>query len=67
MRARILLVPVLGDIYEHAGKDRIGLPSQTLVLSKGTQQLVPRRALQTVRPEWHPPWKLMRVLSGHLG
>ncbi|CAI8025060.1 Pleiotropic regulator 1, partial [Geodia barretti] len=57
----------VGDIYEHAGKDRIGLPSQTLVLSKGTQQLVPRRALQTVRPEWHPPWKLMRVLSGHLG
>ena len=19
------------------------------------------------RPEWHPPWKLMRVISGHLG
>ncbi|KEY67468.1 hypothetical protein S7711_02388 [Stachybotrys chartarum IBT 7711] len=23
--------------------------------------------LQQVRPEWHPPWKLMRVISGHLG
>ena len=122
----------VGDIYEHAGKDRIGPPSQvctcvmsysflcskeeldkalsnhmitasmlhlytengfkhsstnssfislptpyllfhpppnpqSLVLSKGTQQLVPRRALQTVRPEWNPPWKLMRVISGHLG
>jgi pleiotropic regulator 1 len=24
-------------------------------------------ALQQVKPEWHPPWKLMRVISGHLG
>ncbi|KAF6806564.1 pre-mRNA splicing factor prp46 [Colletotrichum plurivorum] len=22
---------------------------------------------QVGRPEWHPPWKLMRVISGHLG
>ena len=20
-----------------------------------------------VKPEWHAPWKLMRVISGHLG
>ena len=40
---------------------------QALVLSRGTQQLVPRRALQTSKPSWHPPWKLMRVISGHLG
>lgn len=24
-------------------------------------------AFQPVKPEWHPPWKLMRVISGHLG
>ncbi|KJZ79084.1 Pre-mRNA-splicing factor prp46 [Hirsutella minnesotensis 3608] len=24
-------------------------------------------AYQQVKPEWHPPWKLMRVISGHLG
>ena len=24
-------------------------------------------ALQQVKPEWHAPWKLMRVISGHLG
>ncbi|KAL0936659.1 putative WD domain-containing protein [Colletotrichum truncatum] len=24
-------------------------------------------ATQTGQPEWHPPWKLMRVISGHLG
>ena len=23
--------------------------------------------LEQVKPEWHPPWKLMRVISGHLG
>ena len=24
-------------------------------------------SLQPVKPAWHPPWKLMRVISGHLG
>ncbi|KAK7228441.1 hypothetical protein V2G26_000611 [Clonostachys chloroleuca] len=24
-------------------------------------------SLQQTKPEWHPPWKLMRVISGHLG
>lgn len=24
-------------------------------------------AMKQVKPEWHPPWKLMRVISGHLG
>ena len=24
-------------------------------------------AMQQPKPEWHPPWKLMRVISGHLG
>ena len=23
--------------------------------------------VQQVKPDWHPPWKLMRVISGHLG
>lgn len=58
----------LGDIYQQAGGvERVAPHSQALVVSKGTQQLVPRKALQTVRPDWHPPWKLMRVISGHLG
>lgn len=25
------------------------------------------QAAHQIRPEWHPPWKLMRVISGHLG
>ncbi|KAG0137590.1 WD40-repeat-containing domain protein [Tuber indicum] len=24
-------------------------------------------AAQQIKPMWHPPWKLMRVISGHLG
>ncbi|KAI1373585.1 WD40 repeat-like protein [Hypoxylon crocopeplum] len=33
------------------------------------QQLSVARAQAThqVKPDWHPPWKLMRVISGHLG
>ena len=29
--------------------------------------LVRREASYQPKPEWHPPWKLMRVISGHLG
>lgn len=25
------------------------------------------QSFQQAKPEWHPPWKLMRVISGHLG
>ena len=25
------------------------------------------QSFQQPKPEWHPPWKLMRVISGHLG
>ncbi|CAJ2513368.1 Uu.00g014870.m01.CDS01 [Anthostomella pinea] len=25
------------------------------------------QATHQVKPDWHPPWKLMRVISGHLG
>jgi pleiotropic regulator 1 len=36
--------------------------------SKGTH-IMPRRNLQRdiPKPEWHAPWKMMRVISGHLG
>ncbi|EXJ55713.1 pre-mRNA-splicing factor prp46 [Cladophialophora yegresii CBS 114405] len=29
--------------------------------------LIRRPNMQQPRPEWHAPWKLMRVISGHLG
>jgi pleiotropic regulator 1 len=49
----------------HSGT--LGSSSQAVVLSHGTKQLVPRRAPISIKPQWHPPWKLMRVISGHLG
>ncbi|BFZ64873.1 pre-mRNA-splicing factor prp46 [Saitoella coloradoensis] len=29
--------------------------------------LIRRSHVQPIKPEWHAPWKLMRVISGHLG
>lgn len=29
--------------------------------------LVRRQTVQQPKPDWHAPWKLMRVISGHLG
>ncbi|KAJ1957962.1 pre-mRNA-splicing factor prp46 [Linderina pennispora] len=31
------------------------------------QQIVRKRIYEPVRPTWHAPWKLMRVISGHIG
>lgn len=36
------------------------------VAGTGTS-LVRSPAVQPIRPSWHAPWKLMRVISGHLG
>ena len=33
----------------------------TTLTTRGSQMF------QQPKPEWHPPWKLMRVISGHLG
>lgn len=32
-----------------------------------TTSLARRAAIQQIRPEWHAPWRLMRVISGHMG
>jgi pleiotropic regulator 1 len=32
-----------------------------------SSSLVRRQNVMQVKPEWHAPWKLMRVISGHLG
>ncbi|RUS86834.1 hypothetical protein EGW08_005430 [Elysia chlorotica] len=31
------------------------------------QMLVPKKAQTMPKPHWHPPWKLYRVISGHIG
>ena len=35
--------------------------------TKTSSSLVRRPNMQQQRPDWHAPWKLMRVISGHLG
>lgn len=32
-----------------------------------SSSLVRKNTIVQVKPEWHAPWKLMRVISGHLG
>ena len=32
-----------------------------------SSSIVRKQTVQQTRPEWHAPWKLMRVISGHLG
>ncbi|KAF2765058.1 WD40 repeat-like protein [Teratosphaeria nubilosa] len=34
---------------------------------RDTTSLVRRDTVRQQKPEWHPPWKLFRVISGHLG
>ncbi|PGH11301.1 pre-mRNA-splicing factor prp46 [Polytolypa hystricis UAMH7299] len=50
--------------------------SSSMALVKGSSTTADARPTSLVRrpmvsqqprPEWHPPWKLMRVISGHLG
>ncbi|KAF9972126.1 pre-mRNA-splicing factor prp46 [Actinomortierella ambigua] len=33
----------------------------------GSSSLVRRPVARAIKPEWHAPWKLMRVISGHQG
>jgi len=42
--------------------------SQAIVMGGSLNQtIIPRRSSSMPRPKWHPPWKLYRVISGHLG
>ncbi|KAI0430969.1 putative pre-mRNA splicing protein [Xylaria sp. FL1042] len=43
-----------------SGSSTSHTPSQALSTARA-------QATQQIKPEWHPPWKLMRVISGHLG
>lgn len=40
--------------------------SGQIVLASGLS-IIPKRPLQMPKPEWHAPWKLFRVISGHTG
>ncbi|MEE6461198.1 hypothetical protein FKM82_001228 [Ascaphus truei] len=62
----------VGDIYRHAGlPERSQAPGLSLsaMESGGTKNstLMAKKAPTMPKPQWHPPWKLYRVISGHLG
>lgn len=40
--------------------------TQQIVLASGLT-IAPRKPLQMPKPDWHAPWKLSRVISGHTG
>lgn len=41
-------------------------PSHTSNVTSNLQ-LIPKKAPTIPKPKWHAPWKLYRVISGHLG
>uniref|UniRef100_A0A8C4WDU9 Pleiotropic regulator 1 n=1 Tax=Gopherus evgoodei TaxID=1825980 RepID=A0A8C4WDU9_9SAUR len=54
----------VGDIYRHAG-----IPERAQPPAGGNKNsaLIAKKAPTMPKPQWHPPWKLYRVISGHLG
>ncbi|KAJ8496770.1 hypothetical protein ONZ45_g12323 [Pleurotus djamor] len=42
-------------------------PSTFTSSSKLSQALTLHKTIRTIKPTYHPPWKLVRVISGHLG
>ncbi|KAK4127138.1 WD40 repeat-like protein [Parathielavia appendiculata] len=54
--------PGAGSSTAAGGKTQQRDESQNLSLSRRPDNL-----LAQPRPDWHPPWKLQRVISGHLG
>uniref|UniRef100_K3X8E4 Uncharacterized protein n=1 Tax=Globisporangium ultimum (strain ATCC 200006 / CBS 805.95 / DAOM BR144) TaxID=431595 RepID=K3X8E4_GLOUD len=53
----------------HAGSSAvIEYKKQTETAAQfGTSAIVRRRATEVPKPKWHAPWKLKRVIAGHLG
>ena len=47
---------------EHGERQSSTTPEMRLATS-----LAPRHTRQVPKPEWHAPWKLIRVISGHMG
>jgi pleiotropic regulator 1 len=63
------LVPITQQETEYKQMPLPGVRAQSnaLVASAGPSAIVPRKAPAMPKPEFHRPWKLMRVISGHTG
>lgn len=55
------------DAKAEGGLSAEGSKALTLRGPLPSSSLVRRPNVQQSKPEWHAPWKLMRVISGHLG
>ncbi|XP_034490554.1 pleiotropic regulator 1 [Drosophila innubila] len=46
---------------------RASMPGNSSGGGASNVQLIPKKAPSIPKPKWHAPWKLSRVISGHLG
>ncbi|EPY76547.1 hypothetical protein CB1_001413020 [Camelus ferus] len=59
-----------GGEYRHPGASDRAQPAGAVVMEGGNAKnsaLMAKKAPTMPKPQWHPPWKLYRVISGHLG
>uniref|UniRef100_A0A2K5RAA9 Pleiotropic regulator 1 n=1 Tax=Cebus imitator TaxID=2715852 RepID=A0A2K5RAA9_CEBIM len=61
-----------GSEYRHPGTADRPQPTtmNSIVMETGNTKnsaLIAKKAPTMPKPQWHPPWKLYRVISGHLG
>ena len=71
-RAAEKIIPGIPTSNNSSSVQAIALRSQSTnpplpLKNRQSSSLVRKQSYQQPRPEWHPPWKLMRVISGHLG
>lgn len=61
------LVPVPSQSTKPVGTEQYISGGNQQVATINQTQLQPKKAPTIPKPKWHAPWKLYRVISGHLG
>ena len=59
--------PSTALVLRHGTSNRPENDPQPIRAGQSALSSIRKQAYRQPRPEWHPPWKLMRVISGHLG
>ncbi len=55
-----------GGLNNNNTAESVAAKSGQIVLASGLS-IAPRKPVSIPKPEWHAPWKLFRVISGHTG
>lgn len=64
----VLAITAGGEVEHPVNTQTALLPTSTPQNStSNTVQILPKKAPTIPKPKWHAPWKLYRVISGHLG